>query len=263
MGEHDREWDALFERIDMNMTDADLAAADAALRDLAPADELPMRPELIAAVVAQAEAEAAARRPQAVVPRTTWWSRVQKFAAAAAAVVGIQSAATAATVSVVGVVAVTAVVLLWPSGQNSRELDFPFVVKLAMRADQPEGDRRNAMRMIVANVRAVVRVLRQCENEALAPEELVATAHAALVIVESALTSPAPLELAELEDIRPLLPQLEDSTADVASRLRLIQRLAKLATTGLAVIHSVPAPSLEMESDRIAYLKRLASDVRR
>jgi len=259
-----REWDQILERADLEMTDAQIAAADRRLR-LLPGDEVvQIRPEWLTATMASASAPVAEdEQPPvrfALVRRAA--GRVQAAAAAMLAVVGIHSA-TAATVTAVTVGTVTTVAVVsawWPDGANSHEtMTYEQSVAILMDATEPVDAREAAMFQVSSVIGTSLKLLGSVEASMAAGEPLAmqaATGRAELVEVLRS-ESPRFYSLGSSPDVAALFAAVGDMAADPSVRAAGIRSMTDLALAGASALRSMPSLSGELSRVRDVAIKGL------
>lgn len=261
----DRDWESMLDRIDLDVSDAELAAAEQQLMQLAPEDVVPVRAEWLEATVAKVRAEAA-RDAAAAAPvrELSFFRRVQRFAAAAAAVVGIHSFATAATVATVGVVAVAAVVVIWKASAFSREtMPFRMAIEIQLRADQPAEDRVAALTEVSGRVIATIEALQRLRNSSQSPT-LIDGARQALRKLESQLLGTSSPEVNEVGDVfEASLAILERVDASASLRMEHLQLLLAASQTAIAAILRMPQGVEQVDEARAGMLTKLTELISR
>lgn len=262
----DREWEMMLDRIDLDVSDAELAAAEQQLAQLAPEEVAPVRAEWLEATVAKVRAEAAERAAAvspAPVHKLSLLRRLQRFAAAAAAVVGIHSFATAATVAGVGVVAVTAVVI-WKAGVfSTKTMPWRMALEIQLRADQPEADRTIAMFQVFKRVKAAVSAVQRVRDDKLSSMALVDAARSAVGMFDRQLSEPAGGIDSDIADtFEKCLGVVVDATAAEPVRLQHLNTLRTLTSTSIAGILAMPMLSDGLRAEREVALGKLQDQLR-
>jgi len=260
-GTSGREWDQILERADLEMSDADLAAAERALRIL-PGDEVvQIRPEWLAATMASATApivEEPAPVKFALVRRAA--ARVQAAAAAVLAVVGIHSA-TAATVTAVTVGTVTTVALvsaLWPEGEMSHEtMDYAQAVAILMDATEPVAAREAAMFQVSSMVGTTLKLLGDVESSSLAGSPLAMQAASRRVELIEVLRSDNPQYYspgANL-DVEALFAAVGNAGAEPDARAQSLASMSELALGGASALRGMPSTSASLAQARDQFIR--------
>jgi hypothetical protein len=269
----DRDWERMLERIDLDVSDAELAAAERQLQDLAPEEVAPVRAEWLAATVAKVRAEAAVQAAAAAaaaapapvpVHKFTLLRRLQRFAAAAAAVVGIHSVATAATVATVGVVAVTAVVL-WEAGAfSNKTMPFRLALQIQLRPDQPEFARRAALSQITMRAKSIVESVQSVRDRSDSDPLLVGAAREFIAQLRAQLEGQRDEPIRDLRDtIDASTKILKDGRAPIEDRLARLEELRLLAGTCVQAMLTMPRSDGELELLRRNSLGLLGASARR
>jgi hypothetical protein len=259
-----RDWDEIVERVDLEMTDADLAAAERKLRAL-PGDEVvQIRPEWLAATVATATtpiAEETEARPRFALLRRAA-ARVQAAAAAVLALVGIHSA-TAATVTAVTVGTVTTVALvsaLWPEGRMSHEtMSYEQAVAILMDATEPEEARTAAIIKALGLVGSTLTVLGNVETDSSAGAMLAVEATARRSELLDVLRSDNPRfhSWRAGTDFDAALAGASNAVGDDASRTASLRAATDDALAAASALRSMPALSSDLATARDRAVKGL------
>lgn len=251
----DRAWQAMLDRIDLDVSDADLAAAEQQLAAVAVEDTPAVRPEWIEATVAKAGGTDAPAPAAAVLPRRAgWWPAVQRFAAAVVAFIGLHSAAAAATAAV-ATVAVVAVTMLWPEGRDSRTtMSYELALQILMEPTALLDERQAAIHETAGNVARSLHALQQASTSGMASGALQAEAAAGFAELARLLSghsvgSWAPPPGA---DVQAALQALADPAEPESVRTAGLRQVISLAKAGVVAMQSLPgAPaSLLIERDR-------------
>ncbi len=266
-GTSGHEWDQILERADLEMTDADLAAAERAMRTL-PGDEVVLiRPEWLAATMASATApivDEPAPVKFALVRRAA--ARVQAAAAAVLAVVGIHSA-TAATVTAVTVGTVTTVALvsaLWPEGEMSHEtMDHAQAVAILMDATEPVAAREAAMFQVSSMVGTTLKLLGEVEASSLAgsPLAMQAASRRAELIEVLRSENPQFYSPGANLDVAALFAAVGDAGAEPEARAASLASMSELALGGASALRGMPGltgSALASRDRAVRALRRLA-----
>lgn len=254
----DRAWQAMLERIDLDVSDADLAAAEQQLAAVAVEEAPAVHPEWIEATVAKAKAPAAAVLPR----RAGWWPAVQRFAAAVVAFIGLHSAAAAATAAV-ATVAVVAVTMLWPEGRDSRTtMSYELALQILMEPTAMVEERQAAMHETARNVTRSLHALRRTSTNGMASSALQAGADDGFAELARLLTRRVvvPLTMPSADGLDEAILALEDPSGADATRAEGLRRVIELAKAGVSAMQSLPGAtaSLAIERDkRLATIRRL------
>lgn len=260
----DRAWQAMLDRIDLDVSDADLAAAEQQLAAVAVEEAPAVRPEWIEATVAKAKAPAEALTPAAApLRRVGVWRTVQRFAAAVVAFIGLHGTATAVGVTAVTVVSVAAA-LLFSGEHSSRNMSFRMALEILLRADQPDGDRRVAIKKVVVRLKNAIEMLQAVRDQQETPEELAAAARAWLGALQQQFAGKLSVPLSDAPDtLTESIAVVGDAAAPMSLRMTHLRLLAEMAYAGTAVLRAMPACSPSVETDRVRNLEKLSDLVTR
>lgn len=220
-------WRELVDRLDTTVTPADLAAAQATLRELA------------------AESTSSPRR-----------AGVVRWLAAAIAMFGLNATTLALGACAVGTTVTT--VLLWPQQRYSNEtMPFALAVRILLADDDPHS-RSSATGQVFRRMRAASRALQKASDSS---NPTVAEAGAAGLAVLRSLAAKATNGAVEAVEDRVFADAavIGDETADATARLAAIERTLLVVRTGLAAMHAMPTRGDIADANRNGSLKKLAT----
>lgn len=247
-------WDKVVDHMEMQVSDAELAAAERELRDV---ERQPMRPELIERVMAQAEAEVAARvaRVPVVVVETKAPARVialprtRRAAAAAAAFLGMNKLTAATAVTTMAVVTAVA---LWPRHHSAENMTYGVAVEILRSGSLVEEDAGPALGQVTRRVQGAIGILQMVRDDPTSTHALADAARRGLVSLAAGAFPPAP---SFLDDIDLSAASAADGSRDEAERLHHVQHTVLLAACGLSAIRDYR--NVNLESEQRTFLRML------
>lgn len=259
----DRAWQEVLERIDLDVSDADLVAAEQQLAAVAAEQAPVVRPEWIEATLAKAKALARAPQPAAApLRRVGGWRTVQRLAAAVVAFVGLHGTAAAATAAV-ATVAVVAVTMLWPEGRDSRTtMSYELALQILMEPTAELEERRTAIHETASSVVLSLQALRQVASSGMASGALQAGAAEGFAELARLLSghpvgSWAPPPATAVDAALQAMVDLAGSDSARSAGLHQVMELAKAGVVAMRSLPGAPA-SLVIERDRtLAKIRRL------
>lgn len=239
----DRDWEQIVEGIELHASDADLAAAEAALREVEPEA---LRPGLVDAVVARAHAESAAlaapavdRAPMRLMPR------LRRVAAAAVAMLW-GSKAVAATALTVVLVTTTVLIV-----QRSRDMEYSEAIA-ALRENSPLPMAASAMGQVTRRVQFAIQQLQIVRDS---PSSSPALARAAKQALQNLAAGADPHLPLPPVDIDVSATWASDASLPELDRLHYVATTEDLIAHGILALSEFWAPELVVE--RATYLKML------
>jgi hypothetical protein len=258
-----RTWQQILDRVDLEVRDGDLAAAERALREL-PGDEVvQIRPEWLSATIATATAPAKPDPAPRFAAIRRFAARIQHAAAAVLALVGIHSA-TAATATAIAVGTVTTVAIvsaLWPEGAFSYEtMSYEQAVAILMDPTEPEQARQAAMFQVSLVVGSSLELFREIETTGggaamLAGEA--ATSRQELLEVLRGSSSRYYSSQAGSQRADALLAAAGDPSLEATQRAESLRELAASALAGASALRSMPGITMQLATDRDRILRKL------
>lgn len=255
----DRDWERLLERVDLEMSDADLAAAEEELRRLTSEDVVPVRAEWVDAAVAKARelpiaaaaAAAAERAPLALVRRPRFGG-LQRLAAAVLAFLGLHSTAAAAVgVTAVVVGAVVTASALWPEMRNSREMTFATALQILVSEEEPADAHHAAMAEVNLRLRKLVAFANDVILNQPAGSDWQVAAAGALDDLRDALSHPAANPMMTVGDFDLMMGAVE------AGSLQSLATVRALAVDGVCALQRMASVDPDARAARDRYLTRL------
>jgi hypothetical protein len=249
----DLSWDRVVERIELDASAADLAAAERALRE---AESDVVRPELIESVLAQAQAEQAAEfaaplaMPQ---PRIRTLPRMRRFAAAAAAFFFGSKLSAATTVTVFAVVTtVTALVV-----RNSTwELSYSSAIRILQSCDASKDAPASALSVVSNGMQEAIQRLRTIRDDGRSTVALADQIAGGLRAIGDRGFSPIK---SSVDDIW-LASRLAVQGASEPERIAHVQDTLSLLDVGMRTIEELSHPELRVEREHC--LRRLRGMLR-
>lgn len=245
----DRTWEEVVDRLDMLVSDAELAQAEA---DLQATEPEPLPPGLIDAVVARAQSVSGPRVTLLQPPRRHLWRWVSMGSAAAVliAMLLLQTAATKNKSK-------------WLGHDANENLPFALAVQILREDDSIKADLQSSLGIVMPRVASVIRQLRAIAEAPEAPPVLVAAAKAGLDNLSGPCVA-APLETLPESDPRAALRRSRAQEGTLEQRLADIRTMTALAVHGTHAIREIGSPGIEQEQEVcLRNLRRLLDGKRR
>jgi len=250
----DLSWDRVVERIELDASDADLAAAELALRG---AESDAVRPELIESVLAQAQAEAGETTAPLAMPRIRTLPRMRRFAAAAAAFFFGSKLSAATTITTLAVVTTVSVVIV----RNSTwELSYAVAIESLRSSETDEDTARSAMGVVSSRMQIAILKLQATRDASTTPITVVESIRQGLIGLAAAQQFPAP---SVMEEVNRSAAKVADENLAEPERLFLAQNTISLLAIGFEAIKNCRVQGSALDQIRQAFVWKLGGLLRR
>lgn len=246
----DQAWDQVVERIELGVTDAQLADAERALRGV---ESEEVRPEFVETVMARATAEVVAAVEAAPVAKPAplrLLPRMRRFAAAAAVFLFGSKLSAATTVTVLAAVTTTVVVVI----QNSHEMTYPEVLQLLRGRGNSREQLSSGLGQVADRIRDALRVLRRIRDDSRTPPVIAQATREGLARLASGQRS---LGTPIVDDIKDAKRGADDVLRSDPDRLSYIESTLALAATGLELIERLETSDPHVAEKREFYVGKL------
>jgi hypothetical protein len=248
----DQAWDQVVERIELEVTDAQLADAERALSGV---EAEQVSPDFVATVMARATAEGV-EEVEAAPVRLQLLPRFRRFAAAAAMLLFGTKLSAATTIGVVAAVTTVVLVVI----QNSDEMTYPEVLQLLSSSNSSLEQTRAGLFEVSKRINSAVRMLQRMRDDVATPPGLADATREGLQMLaagQGAETAPV------VDNVIEAAVRSGEVSRTESDRLSYVQSTLSLVTTGLKSIENVAARDPRVVAERDLYLRRLRAVLER